>query len=153
MSLGSGYGAARAWDTLLGAAVGVVVNVLLAPPTYVQAAGLAVRRVAEDLGVLLADIGDRLCRAEWSDRTARDWLRRARAGRDELLRAHAAAAASRDRVAAALADHPTADGTDRILAALHVDADRMLYEVNPQHGAHTAAVPAAPAPSDDFRGE
>jgi hypothetical protein len=77
LALGSGYGAIRLVDTLLGAVVGVLVNALVAPPTHVQSAASEICRVAEDLGLLLADVGRGL-RAGWDHRAAQDWLRRAR---------------------------------------------------------------------------
>jgi hypothetical protein len=77
LALGTGYGSVRIVDTLLGAVVGVLVNALLAPPTHVQAAAAEIARVAEDLGLLLADIGRGLRRG-LDHRSAQDWLRRAR---------------------------------------------------------------------------
>ena len=77
LALGSGYGGDRVVDTLLGAVVGVLVNALVVPPTHVQAAAAQVARVGEDLGMLLADIGDGLL-AGWDRGDAQDWLRRAR---------------------------------------------------------------------------
>jgi hypothetical protein len=77
LALGTGYGSVRIIDTLLGAVVGVLVNALLAPPTHVQNAAAEIARVAEDLGLLLADIGKGL-RTGWDHKAAVDWLRRAR---------------------------------------------------------------------------
>jgi uncharacterized membrane protein YgcG len=77
LALGTGYGSVRIVDTLLGAVIGVLVNALLAPPTHVQTAAAEIARVAEDLGLLLADIGKAL-RTGWDHKAARDWLRRAR---------------------------------------------------------------------------
>jgi hypothetical protein len=250
LSLGTGYGADRIWDTLLGAAVGVLVNMLIAPPTYVEAAATALRGVGEDLGLLLTDVGAALRSGHWDDRAARDWLERARAvnrdqraavaaveqadesvqfnprarpvaesvarlteaaralehagsqtagivrtllelsqdgsprsaaagpalachgdllaalgtavaafgrlqdepagrkaeaARQELIRAHAAGKASRDLVERALRRLPPDDPVaGRTLAAMLVDADRLLHEVDPVGGAHTAAVPLPP---------
>jgi hypothetical protein len=77
LSLGEGYGAERAYDAALGAIVGVLVNFLIAPPTYVGAAGRTLRRVAEDLADLCHDVGERLP-AAWTAADARGWLGRAR---------------------------------------------------------------------------
>lgn len=77
LALGTGYGTLRIVDTLLGAVVGVLVNALLAPPTHVQNAAAEIARVAEDLGLLLADVGKGL-RTGWDHKDALDWLRRAR---------------------------------------------------------------------------
>jgi Aromatic acid exporter family member 1 len=240
LALGADYGAARIWETLLGASVGVLLNLALSPPTYVEHAGRTLRGVGTDLGVLLSEIGDGL-RGDWDARTARGWLDRAReitraqqgaldavdraeesihfnlrardeaesvarlaegaralehvvsqvrgitrtllelnrrdvtlsapaaaalaayaallplagtavaafgrlqaetGGEAELLRAHAAATESRDAVERARRAVPTTEGpASRALAAVLVDTDRLLYEVDPVHGAHTAAVP------------
>jgi uncharacterized membrane protein YccC len=256
VSLGSGYGAARIYDTLLGALVGVVVNMLLAPPTHVAAAGAALRELGEDLGLLLAEIGDGL-QGRWDYRTTLGWLERARdldadragvreavergaesihynprarseaeaqarlaegyaalehattqtrgiarsladlrrdgaepdervrralaaygdllrtvgsavaafgrlqaeddgdrGGRHELVRTLAAAGANRDQVAGLLpSTQPAETGHDagqpvaaRTVAAMLVDAERLMREVDPELGAHTAAVPAAAKP-------
>lgn len=267
LSLGTGYGAARIWDTLLGAAVGVLVNMVIAPPTFVEAAAVALCGVGADIGLLLTEIGAALCRGDWDHRTARGWLDRARVlardqraavaaveqadesvqfnprarpvaesvarlveaslalehaatetggiartllelsqhepadpaatwdatgagtgtgtgasraaatglalnrygdllsvvgaavagfarlqceptrepagpARAELIRTHAAGIASRDLAEQALAGIPASDPlAGRILAAVLVDADRLLHEIDPVHGAHTAAVP------------
>ncbi len=235
LALGTGYGSVRIVDTMLGATVGVLVNALLAPPTHVQAAAAQVARVAEDIGLLLTDIGKGLRRG-LDHRTARDWLRRAReldaararagdavrradeslvynplargeaeavarlteaqtalehvatqvrgaaraladlqgdpsatpvlealadqleqtgtavaalgrlqvAGqrdqaREELRRAHDAAAAGLERVSAALAGLPS-EQDPRTLVALYVDVGRVLHEIDPTAGAHTGAV-------------
>jgi hypothetical protein len=250
LSLGAGYGAARMWETLLGAAVGVLLNLALAPPTYVEKAGLTLRGVGTDLGVLLTEIGDGL-RGDWDRRATQGWLDRAReidraqrgavdavgkaeesirfnlraraeaesvarlaegaralehvvsqvrgiartlldlrrddaplsapaaaalaayaallplagtavaafgrlqakpgsegpgsespGGDGELVRAHAAARECRDVAERARREVPTTEGpASRTLAAVLVDTDRLLYEVDPVHGAHTAAVP------------
>ena len=77
LALGTGYGSVRIIDTLLGATVGVLVNALLAPPTHVRAAAVEIARVAEDLGLLLADMGNGLRRGV-DPAAARDRLHRAR---------------------------------------------------------------------------
>jgi uncharacterized membrane protein YccC len=77
LALGSGYGSVRIIDTLLGAFVGVLVNMLVSPPTHVRAAAAEVGRVAQDLGLLLADIGKGL-RAGREPGTTTGWLHRAR---------------------------------------------------------------------------
>jgi hypothetical protein len=251
LALGANYGAARIWETLLGATVGVLLNLALASPTYVEQAGRTLRGVGTDVGVLLTEIGDGL-RGDWDARTAQGWLDRAReitraqqgaldavgraeesihfnlrardeaesvarlaegaralehvvsqvrgiartllelsradpapsaattaalaayaallplagtavaafgrlqaetggqsetgkaetGGEAELVRAHAGARASRDAVERARRQVPTTEGAaSRALAAVLVDTDRLLYEVDPVHGAHTAAVP------------
>lgn len=77
LALGTGYGSVRIIDTLLGATVGVLVNALLAPPTHVQSAAARIARVAEDVGLLLIDMGEGLRRG-LDHKAARGWLHRAR---------------------------------------------------------------------------
>jgi len=77
LSLGSGYGYERMVDTAIGAGIGVLVNALIAPPTYVQEASQALRRIGEDLSALLDDIAAGLTGSP--DRGAvQRWLVRAR---------------------------------------------------------------------------
>ncbi|HEX8135295.1 MAG TPA: aromatic acid exporter family protein, partial [Actinomycetes bacterium] len=59
----------RVFETLIGAAVGVVVNVVVAPPVYVQSAGEAIGELAERMARLLRDGGHELLRG-WSGEDA-----------------------------------------------------------------------------------
>ena len=77
LSLGSAYGYQRMIDTALGAGIGVLVNALIAPPTYVQEASRALRRVGDSLGALLADIAAGLAMPPEPGMVQR-WLTRAR---------------------------------------------------------------------------
>jgi hypothetical protein len=142
LALGTGYGSVRIVDTLLGAVVGVLVNMLIVPPTHVQAAAAEIARVAEDLGLLLVDIGKGL-RAGWSHQAAQDWLRRAReldaararAGEavrhgDESLRYNPLARSEAEAVARLTEAHTALEhvatqirGIARALADLHGDPD------------------------------
>ena len=88
LSLGSAYGYQRMIDTALGAGIGVLVNALIAPPTYVQEASRALRRVGEALGALLADIAAELTKSPDRDIVQR-WLRRAREIADTVQAADA----------------------------------------------------------------
>jgi len=75
---GSGVKAeARIVETLIGAAVGVLYNVLLPGPVQSRTAGEAVERMAEDIARLLRRIGDELGDRVTADR-ADDWLEEAR---------------------------------------------------------------------------
>ena len=66
-SLGSGYGLTRILDTVVGALIGVAVNALIAPPSYVAETARSRRRVGDDLGALLSDMGPgRPSGAGWS---------------------------------------------------------------------------------------
>jgi uncharacterized membrane protein YccC len=79
LAVGGQPGAAgtRVLETLIGAAVGVAVNVVVAPPVYVQPAGEAIAELAEAMARLLRDGGDELARG-WSGEDAYDRLRQAR---------------------------------------------------------------------------
>ncbi|NDZ83517.1 hypothetical protein G3I19_34390 [Streptomyces sp. SID10853] len=59
--LGVSQVAATAWDrileTLIGAGVGLLFNLLLAPPVWVQSAGSSIEEMAESMGGMLRDIG------------------------------------------------------------------------------------------------
>jgi hypothetical protein len=77
MSLGSGYGIERVQDTVIGAAIGVVVNALVSPPSYVSEASRALRGIGEDIGALLGDMGAGFGRRP-NRETIERWLRRAR---------------------------------------------------------------------------
>jgi hypothetical protein len=79
LAVGGQPGAAwtRVWETLIGAAVGVTVNVVIAPPVYVQPAGDAIAELAERMARLLADAGGELARG-WSGEDAYEWLQQAR---------------------------------------------------------------------------
>ena len=77
LSLGSTYGYERLVDTAIGALIGVLVNALIAPPTYVQEASQALRRVGDDLSVLLDDVAAGL-HGQPDLNTVQRWLARAR---------------------------------------------------------------------------
>lgn len=89
LALGTAYGVERTIDAAIGAVVGIAVNVVLPPPTFVAAAGRSLRGVGEDLAGLCTDVATGL-EADWGEDTARGWLRRAR-GIDEDLDAAAEA--------------------------------------------------------------
>ncbi|HEY3714391.1 MAG TPA: aromatic acid exporter family protein [Jatrophihabitantaceae bacterium] len=77
LSLGSTYGYERIIDTAIGAGIGVLVNALIAPPTYVQEASQALRRIGDDLSALLGDIAGGLTKSPERGSVER-WLARAR---------------------------------------------------------------------------
>jgi len=72
-----GVARTRVLETLIGAAVGVVVNVVVVPPVYVQSAGEAIGELAETMARLLKDAGHELALG-WSGEDAYDRLRQAR---------------------------------------------------------------------------
>jgi uncharacterized membrane protein YgaE (UPF0421/DUF939 family) len=79
--LGVTHQAAAAWDrafeTLVGAAVGILINTLFAPPVYVQTAGREVADLASRMHDLLRRIGTGLSDGATPDQTG-EWLQEAR---------------------------------------------------------------------------
>ena len=76
----------RVLETLIGAAVGVAVNLAIAPPLYLEPAGDAIAELAERMAQLTDDIAAAL-RGEWSRSVAEDLLYRARGLGEEVGRA------------------------------------------------------------------
>ena len=68
---------ARIVETLIGAAVGVLYNLVLPGPVQSRTAGEAVERMAEEIAALLRRMGDELGDRVTADR-AHDWLEEAR---------------------------------------------------------------------------
>jgi hypothetical protein len=88
LAVGGAEGAAveRVYETLIGAVVGVVVNVAIAPPLYVQPATDAVGGLAERMAGFLRQLSDQLA-AGWSRESADRMLNEARHLGDEVDRA------------------------------------------------------------------
>ena len=88
LAVGGAEGAAveRVYETLIGAVVGVVVNVAIAPPLYVQPATDAVGGLAERMAGFLRQLSDQLA-AGWSRESADRMLNEARRLGDEVDRA------------------------------------------------------------------
>lgn len=76
----------RVTETLIGAAVGVVVNLVVAPPLQVRPAAEALAELAGRLAEVLRGLAGDL-RGEWSRTDADRWLDRARAVGAEVARA------------------------------------------------------------------
>ncbi len=79
-------GAGRVIETLIGAAVGVVVNLVIAPPLYVQPASDAVGELADRMAGYARDLAGTL-RGEWSRAAADRFLGEARELGAEVARA------------------------------------------------------------------
>ncbi|MEU5385201.1 FUSC family protein [Kitasatospora cineracea] len=75
LSTGAPYAPVRIWDTLLGVACGVLVNLVAAPPTYVGHAAHRSARVARRLADIAHDTARGL-REGWDERDSDSWLRR-----------------------------------------------------------------------------
>ena len=78
--------AGRVYETLIGAAVGVAVNAVVAPPLYVQPADDALADLADAMARVVRGLGDDL-RGPWSRDAADRWLARARGLATEVARA------------------------------------------------------------------
>jgi hypothetical protein len=81
-----GVAAGRVSETLIGAAVGIAVNLVIAPPLYVQPAGDALGELADRMAAFLRDLAGALV-SEWSRGAADRWLNEARALGAEVARA------------------------------------------------------------------
>ncbi len=99
LSVGGTHGAARerVYETLIGAAVGVAVNAVIAAPLYVQPAGDALGELAERMATFLRRLADQL-RAGWSREAADRMLDEARRLGDEVARADRALARAEQSV-------------------------------------------------------
>ncbi|MFE2350055.1 FUSC family protein [Kitasatospora cineracea] len=75
LSTGAPYAPVRIWDTPLGVACGVLVNLVAAPPTYVGHAAHRSARVARRLADIAHDTARGL-REGWDERDSDSWLRR-----------------------------------------------------------------------------
>jgi len=73
----SSYAVDRVVETVLGAAVGIVVNLVLAPPTRTRDAGQRVLALADAEAGVLADVGSGLAQDDWGPQ-AQGWLDAAR---------------------------------------------------------------------------
>jgi|1186.fasta_scaffold30131_2 hypothetical protein len=76
----------RVYETLIGAAAGVFVNLAIAPPLYVRPAGEAIADLAERMANMVAGMSAAL-RTGWSRAAADQWLRAARDLGNEVARA------------------------------------------------------------------
>jgi hypothetical protein len=76
----------RIAETVIGAAVGVVVGAAIAPPLYVRPASVALQDVARDVADVMRRIADEV-RGEYSPEQADAWLAAARGLGQEILRA------------------------------------------------------------------
>lgn len=85
----------RVYETLVGAAVAVAVNVVLPPPLYAQAAGDALQTLGTAIAQLLTQVGEQLPK-QWSPAQARAWLEDARRLDDQIAAARRAVARAED---------------------------------------------------------
>jgi uncharacterized membrane protein YgaE (UPF0421/DUF939 family) len=107
----------RVLETLIGAAVGVVVNVVVAPPVYVQSAGEAIGELAERMARLLRDGGQELLRG-FTGEDAYERLRQARQLDDAVGRARQALGRAEDSLRLNPRRRRVGDPSDDLRAAL-----------------------------------
>ncbi len=79
-------GAERVLETLVGAAVGVLINLLIAPPLYIQPTGEAIGELADRMGGYCRGLAGAL-RGDWSRTAADEYLGQARELGGEVARA------------------------------------------------------------------
>ena len=77
LAFGNSYGTVRILDSVIGAAIGVLVNTAIAPPAFARTAAKELADLADDLASLCSAVAKEL-RAEWTHEQARDWLARSR---------------------------------------------------------------------------
>jgi hypothetical protein len=97
LAVGGGEGPAldRVYETLIGAAVGVAVNVVIAAPLYVQPASDAIGELAERMAQFLRQLADQLGEG-WSRESADRMLDEARRLGDEVEHADRTLARAQD---------------------------------------------------------
>ncbi|GAA1820045.1 FUSC family protein [Planosporangium flavigriseum] len=76
----------RVYETLIGAAGGVLVNVVIAPPLYIRPASEAIGELANRMAVFLRGLAEQL-RSGWSREAAERWLDESRALARDVQRA------------------------------------------------------------------
>jgi uncharacterized membrane protein YgaE (UPF0421/DUF939 family) len=77
LSLGNIYGIDRLYDTIIGTAIGVLVNALVMPPTFTGTASKELGDLADDLSDLARDVA-KGARGGWVHDESTRWLERAR---------------------------------------------------------------------------
>ncbi|CAM03437.1 aromatic acid exporter family member 1 [Saccharopolyspora erythraea NRRL 2338] len=70
------YLAPRVFESLIGAVIGVLVNTLVFPPVHLSTMDAALRRLADEIELLLDSLGEML-RTDWDHAAAADWRYRA----------------------------------------------------------------------------
>jgi uncharacterized membrane protein YgaE (UPF0421/DUF939 family) len=150
------YSAARIAETLIGAAIGVVVNLVVVPPVALQPARLAVARLARDTSAILEEIADAV-QGRRSREEVEALLLRAR----ELRDARASAAASVAKAQESLRLNPrrarhrgTLERDEEMLARLTVLTTRvvgMARALRDHYDARIAEEPMARAIGTELR--
>jgi uncharacterized membrane protein YgaE (UPF0421/DUF939 family) len=111
---GAGYAQTRILDTLVGAVVAVVVNIVVVPPNRVHQAREAVDQLAQLSVDVLSEMGDGIAE-RWTRGQADRWLRRARENRQLVNRAENEADTAED----SLRLHPGRRNWTEALTGVH----------------------------------
>jgi uncharacterized membrane protein YgaE (UPF0421/DUF939 family) len=77
LSFGHSYGFVRVVDSVIGAAIGVAVNAVIAPPGFSRTAAKELADLADDLATLTTRVAKAI-RGQWTHEQAQDWLSRSR---------------------------------------------------------------------------
>ncbi|HEV2343898.1 MAG TPA: aromatic acid exporter family protein [Actinocrinis sp.] len=78
LAFGNSYGAVRVVDSVVGAVIGVLVNLVIAPPAFARTAAKELADLADDLAAQCTTVAKAL-RGDWTHVQARGWLDRSRA--------------------------------------------------------------------------
>jgi len=111
---GAGYAETRILDTLVGAVVAVLVNILVVPPNRVSQARQAVDQLAQLSVDVLSEISDGIA-VPWSRTQADRWLRQSRGTRQLVNRAEDEA----DTAVDSLRLHPGRRNWTEVLSQVH----------------------------------
>lgn len=107
----------RVSETLIGAAVGIAVSALIAPPLYVQPASQAIGELADRLARFAEGLGDAL-RGSWSRASADHWLDQARALQAEVSHADRSLARAEESARLNMRGKKLRDAQPRLQTAL-----------------------------------
>jgi hypothetical protein len=77
LAFGNSYGMIRVVDSVIGAAIGVLINFVIAPPAFERTAAKELADLADDLAALCSTVAKEL-RGQWTHDQARGWLDRSR---------------------------------------------------------------------------
>ncbi|HEY3868857.1 MAG TPA: aromatic acid exporter family protein [Actinocrinis sp.] len=77
LAFGRNYGTVRVLDSVIGSAIGLLTNTLIAPPAFSRTAAKELADLADDLASLCVDVSKAL-RGDWDHGRARSWLTRSR---------------------------------------------------------------------------
>jgi uncharacterized membrane protein YgaE (UPF0421/DUF939 family) len=77
LAFGNSYGTVRILDSVIGATIGVLVNMVIAPPAFARTAAKELADLADDLASLCSQVAKEL-RGQWTHDQARGWLDKSR---------------------------------------------------------------------------